>query len=80
MQFDKITFEIEPVMYPGKFAAKVVAWHRGVAVYSKQVLQNSGFRSVSDDLTQEIRIVAAMVARGKLLPDPAQLPPTTKVQ
>ena len=77
-QFDKITYEVSTSMYPGRFCAKVVAWHRGVAVYEKEVSRDASFRSVSDDLADELRIVASMVNRGKLTADPVELPPTTR--
>jgi hypothetical protein len=77
--FDRIEFVIEPALYPGKFCAKVLAWHRGVLTYEKVLDGDASFRATCEDLGAEVRIVKSMFDRGKFTADPTETPPTTRI-
>jgi hypothetical protein len=80
IQFDKIAFEIEPEYRPGKFAAKVVLYHRGVTVYSEVFAENLRFTPLIAKVIEQCQIESNKVARHKYEADPVEAPPTTKVQ
>jgi hypothetical protein len=77
--FDRLTIEITPAMYPGKFAAKVVLYHRGVTVYSEVFAENLRFTPLMAKVVEQCQVEANKVARHKYEADPVELPPTTKV-
>lgn len=79
IQFDRLAIEIVPEYRPGKFAAKVVLYHRGVTVYEETFAENLRFTPLMAKVVEQCQIEASKVARHKYEADPVELPPTTKV-